>query len=230
VVGCVNMLYPTLLTCLQAAPEGKKWRRVPNSWREAVPGACSCHEKCAVAEHRASGGPDHQSQRVSRPELTAGTNSRSQLEVVGEVRRCCAVQTPVDQHISCKSVIFVSVTGAGDYSAVQLNGSSKTALHPFHNAKLMTTFCSVQKLTVCKLSTCDNENYAPVSVDLFKAIRWQSCETYGCKSPWTASAIRLQHNTEYTQMQWWCLLSKWQRHLSKTLCGEKIWVIDYCCL
>jgi len=32
--------------CLQAAPEGKKWRRVPNSWREAVPGACSCHGKC----------------------------------------------------------------------------------------------------------------------------------------------------------------------------------------
>ena len=26
--------------CLQAAPEGKKWRRVPNSRREAVPGAC----------------------------------------------------------------------------------------------------------------------------------------------------------------------------------------------
>ena len=55
--------------CLQAAPEGKKWRRVPNSWREAVPGACSCcHGKCAVAERRASGRPDHQSRRVSKPE------------------------------------------------------------------------------------------------------------------------------------------------------------------
>jgi len=40
---------------------------------------------------RASGRPDHQSRRVSRPELTAGTNSRSQLEVVGEVRRCRAI-------------------------------------------------------------------------------------------------------------------------------------------
>ena len=74
------------------------FKRLPNSWWEAVPGACSCHGKCAVAECRASGRPDHQSRRVSRPELTAGTNSRSQLEVVGDVRRCHATQTPVDQH------------------------------------------------------------------------------------------------------------------------------------
>ena len=38
--------------------------------------------------------------QFKQPCLTAGTNSRSQLEVVGEVglRRCRAVQTPVDQH------------------------------------------------------------------------------------------------------------------------------------
>ena len=29
--------------CLQAAPEGKKWRRVPDRWREAVSGACKYH-------------------------------------------------------------------------------------------------------------------------------------------------------------------------------------------
>jgi len=36
--------------CLQVALEGKKWRCVPDSWRETVPGVCSCHGKCAVAE------------------------------------------------------------------------------------------------------------------------------------------------------------------------------------
>jgi len=86
-------------TAMSSSGSGRKEVTcVLNSWREAVAGACSCHGKFAVAERRASGRPEHQSWRVSRPELTAGTNSRSQLKVVGEVRRCRAVQTPVDQH------------------------------------------------------------------------------------------------------------------------------------
>ena len=55
--------------CLQAAPEGK------------LAGGCSRRVQLPreMRGRRASGRPDHQSRRVSRPELTVGTNSRSQL-------------------------------------------------------------------------------------------------------------------------------------------------------
>ena len=66
----VSRQYQFKQPCLQAAPEGR-----------------------SDGASLTAGGRLFQARAAA-----TGTNSRSQLEVVGEVRRCRAVQTLVDQH------------------------------------------------------------------------------------------------------------------------------------
>ena len=63
-------------------------------------GDCTKNEQLPQETYccQASGGPNHQSWRVSGPEVTTVATSRSLVDIISEVRQCHAMYTPEGQH------------------------------------------------------------------------------------------------------------------------------------